>query len=54
MLAPTIILSEAWQSQEFKTFYTSIFNNLFEDTEEERKILSEDGTVEHQALQHLP
>jgi hypothetical protein len=47
MLAPTIILAEAWESQEFKAFYTSIFNNLFEDTEEERKILSEDGTEEH-------
>ena len=39
MLAPSIILTEAWESPEFKSFYTSIFNNLFEDTDEERKLL---------------
>jgi len=54
MLAPSIILGEAWKSQEFKNFYTSIFNNLFEDTPEERKILREEGSVEHSALKHLP
>lgn len=40
MLAPSIILTEAWESQEFKSFYTSIFNNLFEDTADERKLLN--------------
>jgi hypothetical protein len=54
MVAPSIILCEAWNSQEFKNFYTSIFNNLFEDTPEERKILLEEGSVEHAALKHLP
>lgn len=39
MLAPSMVLSEAWDSPEFKAFYTSIFNNLFEDTDEERKLL---------------
>jgi len=42
MLAPSMILTEAWESLEFKSFYTSIFNNLFEDTEEERKLLAEE------------
>jgi hypothetical protein len=45
MLAPSIILVEAWQSPEFKSFYTSIFNNLFEDTDEEKKILEKQTTI---------
>jgi hypothetical protein len=45
MLAPSIILTEAWESQEFKSFYTSIFNNLFEDTAEEKKSLEIQTTV---------
>lgn len=39
MLAPSIILSEAWESPEFKNFYINIFNNLFEDNDEEQKLL---------------
>jgi hypothetical protein len=54
MLAPSAILSEAWQTEEFKNFYTSIFNNLFEDTPEEHKILSEIGSTEKSLLKHLP
>lgn len=41
LLAPSIILKEAWESQEFKSFYTSIFNNLFEDSAEELKQLDQ-------------
>jgi hypothetical protein len=54
MLAPSAILSEAWETEEFKNFYTSIFNNLFEDTPEEKQILSEISTSEHSQLKHLP
>jgi hypothetical protein len=54
MLAPSAILKEAWDTEEFKNFYTSIFNNLFEDTPEERKILSEIGLPEKPLLKHLP
>jgi hypothetical protein len=36
MLSPSAILSEAWETEEFKNFDTSIFNNLFEDTPEEQ------------------
>lgn len=54
MLAPSAILSEAWETEEFKNFYTSIFNNLFEDTPEERQILAEIATTENSQLKHLP
>ena len=54
MLAPSIILVEAWQSPEFKSFYTSIFNNLFEDTDEEKKILEQHTTIVQQAEQVPP
>lgn len=54
MLAPSAILSEAWETEEFKNFYTSIFNNLFEDTPEEREILAEIATSEYSHLKHLP
>jgi hypothetical protein len=36
MIAPSNVLKEAWESPEFKQFYTKIFNNLFEDTLEEK------------------
>jgi hypothetical protein len=39
MLAPSIILSEAWESPEFKNFYINIFNNLFEDNDDELNLL---------------
>jgi hypothetical protein len=54
MLSPSAILSEAWETEEFKNFYTSIFNNLFEDTPEEQKILSEIVSSERSLLKHLP
>lgn len=54
MLAPSAILSEAWETEEFKNFYTSIFNNLFEDTPEERQIIAEISTSENSQLKHLP
>jgi hypothetical protein len=41
MIAPSNVLQEAWDSPEFKMFYTKIFNNLFEDTQEEKKVLDE-------------
>ena len=41
MIAPSNVLQEAWESTEFKQFYTKIFNNLFEDTPEEKKVLEE-------------
>lgn len=41
LIAPSIMLQDAWLGgQEFKTFYQSIFNNLHEDTEEERKFFA--------------
>lgn len=42
MIAPSNVLKEAWESPEFKMFYTKIFNNLFEDTLEEKKVLEEE------------
>ncbi len=42
MIAPSNVLKEAWDSPEFKLFYTKIFNNFFEDTQDERKILEEE------------
>ena len=45
MLAPSIILTEAWESQEFKSFYINIFNNLFEDTSDERNLLAAQTTT---------
>jgi hypothetical protein len=42
MIAPSNVLKEAWDSAEFKQFYTKIFNNLFEDTQEERMVLEEE------------
>ena len=57
MIAPSNVLQEAWQSPEFKLFYTKIFNNLFEDTLEEKKVL-EDKTSQTEELSgelsHLP
>ena len=48
MIAPSILLSEAWESKEFKDFYLSIFHNLpcfyvanlFEDSDDQRKLLA--------------
>lgn len=55
MIAPSIILSEAWKSDQFKLFYTTIFNNLFEDTPEEKRVLDEQTQSEqHGPLSHLP
>ena len=42
MIAPSNVLKEAWESPEFKGFYTKIFNNLFEDSQEERRVLEEE------------
>jgi hypothetical protein len=57
MIAPSNVLQEAWQSPEFKLFYTKIFNNLFEDTLEEKKVLEDKTTQKEEAegeLSHLP
>jgi hypothetical protein len=60
MIAPSNVLQEAWDSSEFKLFYTKIFNNLFEDTEEEKKILEAETKTasgeesKNGSLIHLP
>ena len=57
MIAPSNVLQEAWQSLEFKLFYTKIFNNLFEDTLEEKKELEDKTAQKEEAegeLSHLP
>jgi hypothetical protein len=61
MIAPSNVLQEAWDSSEFKLFYTKIFNNLFEDTEEEKKILEAETKTgssgeesKNGSLMHLP
>jgi hypothetical protein len=57
MIAPSNVLQEAWQSPEFKLFYTKIFNNLFEDTLEEKKELEDKTAQKEEAegeLSHLP
>lgn len=51
MIAPSNVLQEAWESPEFKLFYTKIFNNLFEDTQEEKKVL-EDKTMQNKTAQN--
>jgi hypothetical protein len=51
MIAPSNVLQEAWESTEFKLFYTKIFNNLFEDTQEEKKVL-EDKTKQIKTVQN--
>lgn len=45
VMAPSTLFSEAWESPEFKSFYHQIFNNLQEDTEEEKKFTIENKTM---------
>lgn len=33
IVGPSMILKEAWESQEYKDFYHQVFNNLHEDTD---------------------
>ncbi|CDW83047.1 UNKNOWN [Stylonychia lemnae] len=42
LLAPNLSFVEAWESNDFKGFYQQIFQNLQEDSEEEKKFLNDD------------
>jgi hypothetical protein len=44
-MTPSILISEAWSSPDFKSFYISIFQNLFENTKEEKMLLSQQTAV---------
>lgn len=37
VIAPGMILKEIWDSDEFKSLFHEIFNNLHEDTKKERQ-----------------
>jgi hypothetical protein len=53
MLTPSPLFHEAWNNPDFKSYYTIILNNLFEDSEEERKQLTS-LTAPESSLAHLP
>ena len=41
IMAPSMILRDAWEGgPEYRSFYQQVFNNLHEDTDNERKFLS--------------